>query len=66
MPRLQPVFCLMRASVRDSLLRFTGSGRRKIDAWTAELRSVAVPFDDPSAFVNANTAAELAELQRRD
>jgi molybdopterin-guanine dinucleotide biosynthesis protein A len=62
--RLQPVFCLMRASVMESLVRFTGGGRRKIDAWTATLRQVAVAFDDARAFVNANTVAELRELQR--
>ncbi|HEY4958034.1 MAG TPA: molybdenum cofactor guanylyltransferase MobA [Caldimonas sp.] len=62
--RLQPVFCLMRSSVMESLVRFTTSGRRKIDAWTATLRTVAVPFDDAAAFVNANTPAELQQLQR--
>jgi molybdopterin-guanine dinucleotide biosynthesis protein A len=62
--RLQPVFCLMRASVMESLVRFTGGGRRKIDAWTATLRQVAVAFDDARALVNANTLAELRELQR--
>ena len=64
--RLQPVFCLMRASVLASLIRFTESGRRKIDAWTAELRSAAVAFEDAAAFVNANTPAELDGLQRHD
>ena len=62
--RLQPVFCLMRATVVESLVRFTSSGRRKIDAWTATLRQVAVEFDDARAFVNANTLAELQQLQR--
>ncbi|MGZ8260229.1 MAG: molybdenum cofactor guanylyltransferase MobA [Caldimonas sp.] len=62
--RPQPVFCLMRATVIESLVRFTGSGRRKIDAWTATLRSVEVPFDDAEAFANANTLAELERLQR--
>ena len=62
--RLQPVFCLMRATVVESLARFTASGRRKIDAWTATLRTVTVSFDDASAFVNANTLAELNDLQR--
>ncbi len=62
--RTQPVFCLMRASVMESLVRFTSSGRRKIDAWTATLRTVLVPFDDAAAFVNANTLAELQQLQR--
>ena len=62
--RLQPVFCLMRATVMESLVRFTSSGQRKIDAWTATLRQVAVEFEDARAFVNANTLAELRELQR--
>ena len=62
--RLQPVFCLMSATVMESLARFTASGRRKIDAWTATLRHVAVEFDDAGAFVNANTVAELRGLQR--
>jgi molybdenum cofactor guanylyltransferase len=64
--RLQPVFCLMRATVMESLVRFTASGRRKIDAWTATLRHAAVEFDDAQAFVNVNTAAELQQLQGND
>ena len=62
--RLQPVFCLMRATVMESLAGFTKSGQRKIDAWTATLRQSAVEFDDAAAFVNANTLAELRGLQR--
>ena len=64
--RLQPVFCLMRASVIESLVRFTTGGQRKIDAWTATLRSSTVRFDDADAFVNANTLAELRQLQPRE
>jgi molybdopterin-guanine dinucleotide biosynthesis protein A len=62
--RLQPVFCLMSATVMESLARFTASGQRKIDAWTATLRHVAVEFEDARAFINANTVAELRGLQR--
>ena len=62
--RLQPVFCLMRATVMESLAGFTKSGQRKIDAWTATLRQSAVEFDDAAVFVNANTLAELRGLQR--
>ena len=62
--RAQPVFTLMRCEVVESLLRFTMSGQRKIDAWTATRRSVLVPFDDADAFANANTLAELQQLQR--
>lgn len=65
--RPQPVFCLMAASLRGSLAAFTASGGRKIDAWTAQHRTVAVPFDQPgdaaNAFFNANTLAELRRLE---
>jgi molybdopterin-guanine dinucleotide biosynthesis protein A len=62
--RLQPVFCVMRAMVLESLIAFTAGGRRKIDAWTATLRTTQVVFDDAAAFANANTLAELQQLQR--
>ncbi len=63
--RAQPVFCLMQSTVMESLVRFTTSGRRKIDAWTAGHRGVLVEFDDVQAFANANTPAELQALQGR-
>ena len=61
--QVQPVFCLMKTSLMESLIRFTQSGQRKIDRWTAQHRCVEVPFDDPFAFANANTPAELQQLQ---
>jgi len=45
------------------LIRFTQSGQRKIDKWTAQHRCVEVPFDDAQAFANANTLTELQQLQ---
>ncbi|MEO6362147.1 MAG: molybdenum cofactor guanylyltransferase MobA [Caldimonas sp.] len=63
--RSQPVFSLMAASLMESLVRFTLSGQRKIDAWTALHRTTLVTFDDPLAFANANTLAELRELEHR-
>jgi molybdopterin-guanine dinucleotide biosynthesis protein A len=62
--QVQPVFCLMKSEVLDSLVRFTQSGQRKIDKWTATLRCVEVPFDDAGAFANANTPDELKALQQ--
>lgn len=65
--RAQPVFCLLRASLRDSLQRFTQGGGRKIAAWTAQHRCHSVAFDlpgdDPLAFANANTLDELHALE---
>ncbi|MGJ7524402.1 molybdenum cofactor guanylyltransferase MobA [Variovorax sp. GB1P17] len=67
--RPQPVFCLLRADLHDSLRRFTEAGGRKVHAWIAQHRTVTVPFDRPGdapdAFFNANTLAELHALENR-
>jgi molybdopterin-guanine dinucleotide biosynthesis protein A len=62
--RTQPVFCLLKAELLGSLVHYLQSGQRKIDRWTALHRCVVVEFDDPEAFFNANTLAELQQLQR--
>lgn len=64
--RTQPVFCLMRTGLATSLAAFLDAGGRKVDAWTAQHRTVIVAFDQahdtPLAFFNANTLAELEQL----
>ena len=66
--RTQPVFCLVRVDLMESLVRFTQDGGRKIDAWTAQHKTVMVAFDlpgdDPKAFFNANTLEQLHQLER--
>ncbi|MDP3699559.1 MAG: molybdenum cofactor guanylyltransferase MobA [Hylemonella sp.] len=66
--RTQPVFCLLRIELLESLVQFTQGGGRKIDAWTAQHQTVVVPFnapgDDPLAFANANTLDELKQLEK--
>jgi molybdopterin-guanine dinucleotide biosynthesis protein A len=62
-PRAQPVFCLMKASLRDSLNAFIRSGERKTGLFAAQHHSTRVVFHDPAAFANANTLDELADLQ---
>ena len=64
-PQLQPVFCLLRVTLRDSLMRFMQGGGRKIDRWTAQHRVAVVDFPDAAAFFNANTLQELRELEIR-
>ena len=60
-----PVFCLCRKSVLGSLTAFLEGGGRKIDAWYSALKIVEVPFDDePDAFSNINTEAELRTFER--
>jgi molybdopterin-guanine dinucleotide biosynthesis protein A len=65
--RTQPVFCLLRVGLLESLMKFTQSGGRKIDAWTALHKTVNIAFDlpgdDPRAFLNANTLVELRQLE---
>ena len=59
-----PVFCLCRREVLPGLTAFLANGGRKIDAWYATLKVVKVPFDDnPGAFSNVNTEAELKALE---
>lgn len=62
--RRQPVFCLLRTELIESLVAFLHAGERKFDKWTARHRTVEVPFDDTAAFFNANTLQELQQLQR--
>jgi molybdopterin-guanine dinucleotide biosynthesis protein A len=55
-----PVFCVCRRDVLPHLTAFLQQGGRKIDAWYATLKVVEVVFDDqPGAFSNINTQAEL-------
>jgi len=65
--RAQPVFCLLKIELSESLVVFTHAGGRKIDAWTAQHKTVLVPFDaptdDPLAFANINTLTELQALE---
>ena len=60
----QPIHLLLHASLRDSLSAFLASGQRKVDRWTAQHRTVSVLFEDPQAFFNANTLADLERLQQ--
>ena len=60
--QVQPVFCLLKASLLESLQTFLDSGQRKIDRWTAQHRCAIAVFDDSAAFFNANTVEELRRL----
>ena len=65
--RAQPVFCLLRATLRDSLERFITGGGRKIDAWTGQHRCAQALFQRPGerlVFANANTLAQLHDLEQ--
>ena len=59
----QPAFCLLRATLQASLRTSLGAGRRQASQWAAQHHMVQVVFDDEAAFFNANTQAELRQLQ---
>jgi molybdopterin-guanine dinucleotide biosynthesis protein A len=65
--RRQPVFCLLRRELQRGLRAYLDGGGRKIDDWIRSQRHAEVAFDapgdDPRAFHNANTPAELRALQ---
>jgi molybdopterin-guanine dinucleotide biosynthesis protein A len=60
----QPVFCLMRTDLLESLERFLQKGDLKIDRWFNELRSGTVIFNNANAFANVNTPEELQNLEK--
>lgn len=64
--RAEPVFCLLRADLRDSVESFLRGGQRKVETWAASRRCVRVTFDDAAAFFNVNTPADLQQLQARN
>lgn len=65
--RRQPVFCLLRTTLQADLAAYLDGGGRKIGAWLARQRCAVAAFDqpgdDPQAFANANTLAELQALE---
>jgi molybdopterin-guanine dinucleotide biosynthesis protein A len=61
--RKQPVFCLLKTDLLESLNTFLQSGERKVGLWAAGHRCVVVTFEDAAAFFNANTPADLQQLQ---
>ena len=64
--RLQPVFCLMRATVMESLVRFTASGQRKIDPGPRCTRRRRSSSTMPTPSPMPTPLDELRELQRHD
>lgn len=58
--RRQPAIALYRRSVLQSLNAYLADGGRKVMTWQDSLRLQQVAFDDVAAFINLNSAQELA------
>jgi molybdenum cofactor guanylyltransferase len=61
--RCQPVFSLMRVSVRESAIAFLRSGQGNVGSWAGSQHCAQVVFEDGGAFFNVNTPADLAQLE---
>ncbi|MCG6871915.1 MAG: molybdenum cofactor guanylyltransferase [Gammaproteobacteria bacterium] len=64
--RTQPVFLFMRRDLVEDMVAFLESGERKIDKWFARHPVAVAEFaDHPEWFQNANSPAELQEIERQ-
>ena len=65
--RWQPVFCLLRTGLRQSLLDSLEQGECKVQHWARKHRCAVVNFDaatdDPLAFRNLNTPEQVRALE---
>jgi len=60
----QPVFCLMKTSLKTALAAFIDAGERKTGFFARGQRNTRVVFDDDAQFFNINTLTELEQSQR--
>lgn len=66
---LQPVFCLMKASLQTSLQDFIAQGGQRVRQWAQQHACVQVLIeprdsDGPASFFNANTPEDLQWLEQ--
>lgn len=54
-----PVFALIHRDLAPSLAQFLAQGERQVGLWLSQQQALPVWFDDPQAFANLNTPAEL-------
>ena len=63
--RIQPVFCLLKSSLLDSMLSYLEQGERKIDRWFEQHQLAEVDFSDSAhMFKNINTPEELEKMEQ--
>lgn len=64
--RIQPVFCLLKCTLLESLLAYLDSGERKIDRWFQQHVMTRVDFSDkPETFINVNTPEDIKDIETR-
>jgi molybdopterin-guanine dinucleotide biosynthesis protein A len=59
----QPVFCLMKTSLKEALAAFIAAGERKTGFFARGQRNTRVVFEHEAEFFNINTLDELDQSQ---
>lgn len=64
--KMQPVFCLMRCTLAESLQEYLHEGGRTVGQWMRRQQAVMADFSDtPEAFENINTREILERLEMK-
>ncbi|VAX09816.1 Molybdenum cofactor guanylyltransferase [hydrothermal vent metagenome] len=64
--RLQPVFALIRRELLPAILTYLESGERRLGYWVQQQQPALTDFSDqPEAFFNVNSPAELEAAEAR-
>lgn len=62
----EPVFCLLRKDLEQTLLDYLAGGHRSVQAWLQGIGAHPVDFDDwPGQFININLEQDQRELEAR-
>lgn len=62
--RIQPVFCMLKKNLTESLENYLASGERKIDRWFEQHNYAVADFSDaPATFDNINTPDDIEHAQ---
>jgi len=60
---LQPIFCLLHHSLKDSLQQYLSSGERRLGKWLQQNHAISVDFSEQKrAFYNINQPQDLDAL----
>lgn len=63
--RLHPVFCVIKATLQNSLQDYLASGQRKVEDWLVRQNFVRADFsNEPEIFTNINSMTELSVLEK--
>lgn len=63
---LQPTFCLLHTSLADSLQQYLDQGERKTGQWLRQHKPAVADYaDQPAAFININSPAELLQAGKQ-